>query len=77
MRLSQALVNSGVIFKQQVDGREIIAYFKDSLQIYLESWSERQTIMHMYKSIESYLAACFGPLEDYFKDDYFLASLTD
>ena len=29
---------------------------------------------HMYKSMENYLLECFGPLEDNFKDDYYLAA---
>ena len=43
----------------------------------MENWDEEKATVHMYKSVESYLDSCFGPLEDYFKDDYFLASLTD
>ena len=29
---------------------------------------------HMYKSMENYLDECLGPMEDHFRDDYYLAA---
>jgi len=60
LALSRALVTAGVLFKQQ---------------IYLERTMEVAAMKHMYKSMDNYLENCFGPFEDHFRDDYFLASL--
>jgi len=62
MILSRALVDKGILFKQQ---------------IYLERVNEDQAMVHMFKSMESHFDDCFGPIEDFFRDDYFLASLSD
>lgn len=62
MILSRALVDNGILFKQQ---------------IYLERKDENLARVHMFKSMESHFDDCFGPIEDFFRDDYFLASLSD
>jgi len=62
MILSRALVDKGILFKQQ---------------IYIEKKDENQAMVHMFKSMESHFDDCFGPIEDFFRDDYFLASLSD
>lgn len=62
MMLSQALIQSGVLFRQQ---------------IYLESYKGELWLEHMYKSMEHYLEDLFGPSEDIFQDDYYVASLTE
>lgn len=58
---SRALVDQGVLFKQQ---------------IYLEESDDVAALVHMYKSMENHLDERFGPVEDFFRDDYFLASIT-
>jgi len=62
MILSQSLIQSGVLFRQQ---------------IYLETYKGGFWQEHMYKSMEHYLEDLFGPLEDIFKDDYYVASLAE
>ena len=47
------------------------------IQIYIESEEEHPAKVHMLKSMENHFDDCFGPIEDFFKDDYFLASLSD
>jgi len=58
--LSRAMVRSGTIFKQQ---------------IYLGDRADENSLVHFYKSMEAHLDDCLGPVEDYFRDDYFLASI--
>lgn len=58
---SRALVDQGVLFKQQ---------------IYLEEFDDVAAVTHMYKSMENHLDERFGPVEDFFRDDYFLALLS-
>ena len=77
MILSRALVDKGILFKQQarINFPRPDIYF--SLQIYIEKKDENQAMVHMFKSMESHFDDCFGPIEDFFRDDYFLASLSD
>ena len=35
-----------------------------------------EEMVHMYKSMENHLDERFGPVEDFFRDDYFLASMS-
>ena len=44
-------------------------------QIYLDKNVDEHSEMHLLKSMESFLDTCLGPVEDYYRDDYFLASL--
>jgi len=62
MIFSRALVDKGILFKQQ---------------LYLESKKENPAKIHMLKSMENHFDDCFGPIEDFFRDEYFLASLND
>ena len=81
MILSRALVDKGILFKQQVKINHPFApHLLISVcffQIYLERVNEDQAMVHMFKSMESHFDDCFGPIEDFFRDDYFLASLSD
>ena len=45
----------------------------DDSQIYLEESDDVAAVTHMYKSMENHLDERFGPVEDFFRDDYFLA----
>ena len=47
------------------------------IQIYLEESDDVAALVHMYKSMENHLDERFGPVEDFFRDDYFLASISD
>ena len=77
MILSRALVDKGILFKQQVRINFLGSRINSSFQIYLEKAHENQAMVHMFKSMESHFDDCFGPIEDFFRDDYFLASLSD
>ena len=48
-----------------------------TFQIYLEESDDVAALVHMYKSMENHLDERFGPVEDFFRDDYFLASISD
>ena len=51
-----------------------LKYLKYKYQIYPEKNHDKAAMRHMYKSMENYLLDCFGPLEDHFQDDYYLAA---
>ena len=48
----------------------------DDPQIYLEESDDVAAVTHMYKSMENHLDERFGPVEDFFRDDYFLALIS-
>ena len=71
-----------ILFKQQVLIQKF-EFCKDNLKhilllkIYLDRIEDFSALVHMYKSMESHFDDCFGPTEDFFRDDYFLASISD
>ena len=60
MSLTRQLVNNNILFRQQIYPGE-----KHSLEGVLK---------HLYRSMEAFLDDTFGPIHDYFEDDYFLAA---
>ena len=55
----------------------MVTNYYSTFQIYLEEWDDEAALVHMYKSMENHLDERFGPVEDFFRDDYFLASISD
>ena len=53
---------------------DLINFSNFTFKIYPEKNFDKASMRHMYKSMENYLLECFGPLEDNFKDDYYLAA---
>ena len=76
MRLSKMLVNNHIIFRQQVCILQKQFYLKRiCLQIYPdEAHGLYGVIKHEHQTMEAFLDDVYGPIEDFFENDYYLAA---
>ena len=89
MSLSRELVENDIIFRQQVmnlsiqpDRILLLIIMLDWTEITLscyqiypdESHGLFGVTRHLYETMEAFLDEIYGPIEDYFEDDYYLAA---
>ena len=78
MMLAKTLVNNNILFRQQVCNYNILyksLNIRYLFQIYPdEAHGLFGVIKHMHQTMEAFLDSVYGPLEDFFEDDYYLAA---
>ena len=79
MALSRQMVDSNVVFRQQIYPDQVANTCIITLNCIIGWYSAQDHALagvtrHLHRTMEAFLDEVFGPIHDYFEDDYFLAA---
>ena len=79
MALSRQMVDSNVVFRQQIYPDQVANTCNCNTALHNWLYSAQDHALagvtrHLHRTMEAFLDEVFGPIHDYFEDDYFLAA---